>query len=333
MNMLHIDQMRSLPPFDALVAFDTALRHRSMTLAATELGMTQSAVSHRLRWLEAYVGAPLLNRSSRGLDATPAGVALAEGLADLLDGLSDLRARCRAAVEPARLRVGAGAALADYWLVRRLPGFAAANPGVDVELTILESEAQARVADIDVLIVWQPIATARATSTQRLLFEEQVFPVCHPDLLPRGRPLADLSALAKLSLLHKGPANNRGQGTEWAWQTWLEKLGIAGKPPAGLRFDTLATALAAALQGAGVVLARSLLVHDALAEGKLVRVLPASWEMPSSKAHIVRWPQALSGDRRVQRFVAWLIEEANETVASNKRSTPSRRPAIGSKLR
>ena len=76
--------MRSLPPFDALVAFDTALRHRSMTRAAAELGMTQSAVSHRLRRLEAYVGAPLLHRSPGGLSATPAGSALATGLADLL---------------------------------------------------------------------------------------------------------------------------------------------------------------------------------------------------------------------------------------------------------
>ncbi|WP_163333505.1 helix-turn-helix domain-containing protein, partial [Klebsiella aerogenes] len=88
-------------PFDALVAFDTALRLRSMTLAAAELGITQSAISHRLRRLEGFVGAPLLNRSGAGLDATPAGTALAAGLAELLDGLADLRARCRQAIAPA----------------------------------------------------------------------------------------------------------------------------------------------------------------------------------------------------------------------------------------
>jgi LysR family glycine cleavage system transcriptional activator len=97
-------EMRSLPPFDALVAFDTALRLRSMTRAAAELGMTQSAVSHRLRRLEAYVGAPLLHRSSTGLSATPAGATLATGLADLLDGL----AVCAHAAGPSPRRRGCG---------------------------------------------------------------------------------------------------------------------------------------------------------------------------------------------------------------------------------
>lgn len=307
-------KMRSLPPFDALVAFDTALRHRSMTLAAAELGMTQSAVSHRLRRLEAYVGAPLLHRSPTGLHATPAGTALASGLADLLDGLSDLRARCRAVAVPSGLRVGVGAALADYWLVRRLPAFAAANAGMEVELTIVESEAELRAPDIDVHILWQPAATARSSSTQRLLFQEQVFPVCVPGLLPGGRTLRDPQALATLPLLHKGKPG-RGQGAEWSWPVWFERLGIAGKPPAAaLRFGTIHTAIAAALQSAGVVMARSLLVHDALNDGRLVRVLPSSWDMPSSKAHVVRWPAALTGDERVSRFVKWAVAEAERTT-------------------
>jgi LysR family glycine cleavage system transcriptional activator len=307
-------EMRSLPPFDALVAFDTALRHRSMTRAAAELGMTQSAVSHRLRRLEAYVGAPLLHRSSTGLRATPAGSALAAGLTDLLDGLSDLRTRCRAVAVPSSLRVGVGAALADYWLVRRLPAFAAANAGLEVELTVVESEAALRAPDIDVHILWQPTATARSSSTQRLLFQEQVFPVCVPGLLPDGRTLRDPKALATLPLLHKG-APGRGQGTEWSWPVWFERLGIAGKPPAaGLRFGNIHTAISAALQGTGVVMARSLLVHDALKDGRLVRVLPSLWDMPSSKAHIVRWPAALTGDERVRRFVRWVIGEAEATT-------------------
>ena len=309
-----IRKMRSLPPFDALVAFDTALRHRSMTLAAAELGMTQSAVSHRLRRLEAYVGAPLLHRSPTGLHATPAGTALASGLADLLDGLSDLRARCRAVAVPSGLRVGVGAALADYWLVRRLPAFAAANAGMEVELTIVESEAELRAPDIDVHILWQPAATARSSSTQRLLFQEQVFPVCVPALLPGGKTLRDPQTLAKLPLLHKGKPG-RGQGAEWSWPVWFERLGIAGKPPAAaLRFGTIHTAIAAALQGAGVVMARSLLVHDALKDGRLVRVLPPSRDMPSSKAHVVRWPAALTGDERVSRFVTWAVAEAERTT-------------------
>jgi LysR family glycine cleavage system transcriptional activator len=311
-------KMRTLPPFDALVAFDTALRHRSMTRAATELGMTQSAVSHRLRRLEAFVGTPLLSRSSDGLSATPAGAELANGLGELLDGLADLRGRCRALVAPAGLRVAVGSALADYWLLRRLPRFTRAHRRLEVEFGIVENELQARAADADVQILWQPIEAARSTSTQRLLFHEQVFPVCAPHLLPGGRLLRDPTGLAELPLVHKGPPGGRGQGAEWSWPVWFGRLGIERRPPAGLRCAALGTAIAAALEGAGVVLARSLLVHDALADGRLVRVLPARWDMPSSKAHVVRWPAALGADRRVRTFVDWISAEARATTGKRE---------------
>jgi LysR family glycine cleavage system transcriptional activator len=77
----------------------------------------------------------------------------------------------------------------------------------------------------------------------------------------------------------------------------------------------------AAIQGAGVMLARSLIVHDALADGRLARVLPSFWDMPSSKAHIARWPGALRTDQRVQRFTAWLAAESAATVADRPGGT------------
>ena len=63
------------------------------------------------------------------------------------------------------------------------------------------------------------------------------------------------------------------------------------------------------------MLARSLLVHDALQDGRLVRPLGPDWEMPCAKAHLLRWPAALSGDARVQAFVTWLAKEAESTAA------------------
>ncbi len=315
MNLLHTRRMDALPPFHTLIAFDATLRHRSMTLAAAELGVTQSAVSHRLRKLERFIGTPLLHRSNSGITATPAGVALAEGLTDLMSGMAALRARCRAAVAPASLRVGVGAALADYWLVRRLPNFTANNPGISIEMVVIENATQAWSLDLDVQVLWMPAAQARATSTQRLLFQEQVFPVCHTRLLPDGQPLANAAALATMPILHKGSIGG-SSGAEWSWPVWFRRLGLAANPPDGLRFQMIGTAIAAALQGAGVVLARSLLVRDALADGRLCRVLPDCWDIPSSKAHIVRWPAALASDQRVGKFVAWLTDEARLASAA-----------------
>jgi LysR family glycine cleavage system transcriptional activator len=241
---------------------------------------------------------------------------LAEGLGRLLDEMAELRARSRATVQPASLKIGLSSALADHWLVRRLPEFAVRHPGILIELAVIENDAQARALELDVQIRWLPKANVRASSTQRVLFEEMVFPVAAPSLVPRGRPLRHLGALASLPILHKGPAG-RNDGAEWSWQVWFERLGIETAVAPGLRFDTLGTALAGALQGAGVVLARSLLVHDSLAERRLCRVVSPDWDMASTKAHVVRWPGALANDKRVASFVAWLTKEAKATSANS----------------
>lgn len=302
-----------MPPFDALLAFDAARRHRSMTRAATELGVTQSAISHRVRRLEAFMGAPLLHRLSGGLEPTPAGEALAEGFERVLVGMAGLRAQCAAARPTRPLRIGVAAPLADHWLVRRLPAFAAAFPDIPVELEMVEND-WARRTDLDLRILWTPLAEARATTTQAPLFHERVFPVCHPSLIPANAALGDPLLLTRLPLLHKGPAQG-GQGEEWEWSTWFSRLGLAERPRAALRFTSIGPAIAAALSGAGVVIARSMLVHDALADGRLVRLLPPACDMPSSKAHIVRWPAALRSDERVRAFARWLIDQATASAA------------------
>ncbi|MCK1384555.1 LysR family transcriptional regulator [Bradyrhizobium sp. 21] len=301
--------MRSFPPFDGLIAFETTLRHASVTRAAAELGLTQSAISHRLRKLEDFVGSPLLIRQPSGVSATAAGIALSNGLGGVLDRMVDLRALCRAAAPPSILKVGVDAALADYWLVRRLPDFSEHYPGIPVELTILQGDAQPRSADLDVAVRWLPASGFRATSTQRLLYREHVFPVCHPRLLPNRRSSYDLTLIRSLPLLHKGRAGE-DSGAEWSWTTWFERLGFGRPPSAKIRFATIATAIAAALAGNGVVLARSLLVQDALKDGRLVRVLPPSWDLLSSKAQIVRWSAPMAKDHRVISFVKWVLQTA-----------------------
>lgn len=309
--------MRPLPPFDALLAFDAALRLGSMTAAAAELGVTQSAVSHRLRRLEAFMGTDLLLRRRSGLAPTPAGAALAEGLGDIFDGMAALREHSRMAAHPARLRVGLGAALAQHWLVRRLPDFGRRHPGIEIELVIFTTRAQAeaRGGDLDLRIHWVKPEEARNSSTQALLFREQVFPVCAPSIIKK--PLRDPARLAELPLLYKSAESGQGeskQGEEWEWSTWFQRLGIKARPKPRLRFEEIGLAIAAAMEGGGVALGRSLLVHDALRDGRLVRPLGDGWALPSSKVHMARWPAALSRDLRLRTFVDWLAVETAKTV-------------------
>ncbi len=312
MNFIHNAGMIPLPPFESLVAFDTAVRLRSMTRAAAELGLTQSAISHRIRRLERFMGTALLFRHNAGLVPTPAGEALIGGLGELLGGLADLKAQCLKAAGEDRLRLGVGAALAQNWLLRRLPGFAELHPEIAIELVIVENEAPEKVADLDLHLLWVPAADLRATTTQRPLFRERVFPVCHPALLPPGFMPGDPAILSTLPLLHKGPAG-RATSAEWSWPAWLARLGLPPRPKESFRLASIGPAITAAEQRAGAVLGRTMLVHDALIDGKLARILPASHDLPSGKAHMVRWPSARRTDARVTRFVDWLCSKAIET--------------------
>lgn len=302
--------MRRLPPFNPLVAFDAVMRHLSFTRAAAELGITQSAVSHRLAQVEKHFGTALFHRLNPGLEPTAAGLVLAPVLAEALDRLADLDRHVRRPVAGRSvLRVGAGPALSRWWLVRRLPDFTAAHPGIRIEMVTVTTQAAGR--EVDVWLRWLPRSEARRTSVTRPLFGERVFPVCHPRLMARG------ATLSHLPLLHKG--RPEAQGAEWNWTTWFDRLGLDRPDAAGpgdLGFDDIDTALSAAAEGAGVALGRSLLVHDALADGRLVRVLPEVFDLASSKVHVATWRPELIDDPALGRFVAWMVQETARTVAA-----------------
>lgn len=297
--------MRRLPPFDELVAFEAVARHRSFTRAATELCITQSAVSHRIRRLEAHFGRPLVRRLNPGVALTEAGEAMLPELVATLEALARLGGEGER-----RLRVAAGGSLCNWWLAGRLPGFMAAHPGLSVELVPVE--ARDAIPEVDVRILWVAPGEDRRGDTQAPLFHEQVFPVCSPRLLPRGRPLADARSLAGLPLLHKA---SHGLG-EWTWSVWLERLGVPAEAQgAELRFADMGLVLSAAEKGAGVALSRSLLVADALAQGRLVVPVAGIEPMASTKRHVARWRGERRDDARIHAFVDWLVAEAADTLA------------------
>lgn len=326
MNLIHNGLMAHLPPFDALIALEAAVRLGSMTRAADELHLTQSAISHRIRKLEDFMGLALLLRRSPGLAPTPAGLALLDGVKHILDLAGGLRARSHAAAAPHRLRVGVGAALIDHWLVRRLPDFATQHPGISIELVVVEGDAPERALDLDLRILWVDVSTAQATSTQRPLFREHVFPVCSPALLPKGYAPGDPRILQRLPLVHKRMPGYQA-GAEWSWETWFAHLGLKRPPKEALVLTSIGPAISAALEGAGAVLARSMVVADALAEKRLVRILPPETDQLSAKVHIVRWPSRLAGDDRVEAFTSWLCAEANATMAAPRITKRTRRSA------
>ena len=303
--------VRRLPPFPSLVAFDAVARHRSFTRAAEELGVTQSAVSHQIRRLETFYGTPLLRRLNPGVELSAEGTMLRAELAILLDGIAGLEPRLRRRADRRTVRLGAGAALAAWWLVRRLPSFQAAHPDINVEFEPIGAE-QDTTRSVDLRIVWTSLAEARPNSTQLPLFQERVVPVCAPRLLPEGKPLVNPADLVELPLIQKGvdPAG------EWSWEFWFKTLGLKRAVSRGPVLRDMGLCLTSAVEGGGVALGRSLLIADAVADGRLVQALVATPLVSSSKVHVARWRPELTGDRAIGVLVNWLAQETSVTATA-----------------
>jgi LysR family transcriptional regulator, glycine cleavage system transcriptional activator len=174
--------MRRLPPFPGLVAFDAVLRHGSVTQAAAELGLTQSAVSHRLRGLEENFGVPLLERLNPGLRPTGAGERLAREIAPLLATLAGLRETVSGERASRPFRIGVSGALLAWWLSPRLPDLAAAFPALTIEVTTWDSRLGAAQGETDLALHWIPREAQGGSRSEVPFPAESVFPVAAPVL-------------------------------------------------------------------------------------------------------------------------------------------------------
>ena len=308
-----------LPPMAGLLAFESTLRHKSMTVAADELGLTQSAVSHRIRALESFFGVDLLERLNPGLRPTEAGALLHRETLLTLSALSGLRGRIVGQSGARVFRLGLGAPLLAWWLSPRLPDLRAAFPNLLVDVVTWDSAAEAARSEVDLALLWLPRESASNEGGELLFPEENVFPVASPKLL---RAHGAGFNWHTLPLLAKG---RRGEetGREWSWPAWL------GTRPAteAMRFRDIGSSLQAAVDGNGVALGRSLLVADALSRRRLVRLSSPRDVRACSKTQIARWSD--TNDRTAARMAAWLVETAREllnedgTVSKSNSNSPA----------
>jgi len=298
---------------DLLRIFESAARQLSFTAAALELGTTQPAVSQQIKRLEQQLATRLFDRVYRGLVLTEAGQLLLqhvqEGLATIDAGLAALGAKQQHEV----LQVATDFAFAAYWLMPRLQRFHQANPEVDVSLVTSERGMSMLRSEIDVAIAFGDGRFKHGEAL--LLFREEVFPVCSPQLL-KGRdwPLAP-AALLELPLLHLKPEVR----SRWFdWNGLFRALGIAQAPASGmLRFDNYTLLIQAAIAGQGVAIGWRYLVDELLEQGLLCRVIAAS--ATSDYGYYAVLPERKRRMRLVQHFVDWLQTELEAGAVDSRK--------------
>ena len=307
---------RRLPPLNALKAFEAAARHESFTRAAEELCVTQGAVSHQVKALEAELGLKLFNREHQRLIITEGGRAYLAVVRDAFDRIADGTQRLLQRQSGGALTVSTSPNFAAKWLVHRLGRFAEAHPEIDLRVSASLQHIDFAREDID-LAIRHSDGTASGLHVTRLCAEE-LFPVCSPKLLSGRNPLRKPSDLGRFPLLH---VNDR-QG----WSQWLDFAGITSVDPSrGPVLNQASMAIDAAVDGQGVVLARTALAAWDLIGGRLVR--PFDVAMPVSYAYWIVCPKTVAKLPKIVAFSEWLLAEAVEDTRQLNKLTSRPRQA------
>lgn len=289
---------RRLPPLTALPAFDAAARHLSFTKAAAELNLTHGAISRAIRNIEDRLGVPLFERDTRSVRLTPAGSAFAAEIGPALDRIGAATLAATAGRSAGILTVSTSDGFAGRWLVPRLNRFHRLHRDIDVRLSTSGVLIDFVRDGIDIAIRYGAGGYDGVTSEE--LAEEDISPVCSPDLLRGEHPLRSPADLRHHKLIH--------DNFRIDWATWLKSAGIDDvNPDSGLKFDSAAYAVEAAVQGEGVLLGRSALVSTDIAAGRLVR--PFDMALKSRWRYFVVYPRGALRHRKVKAFRDWLFEE------------------------
>ncbi|MER9434754.1 transcriptional regulator GcvA [Mesorhizobium sp. M0618] len=289
---------RRLPPLTALPAFETAARHLSFSKAAGELNVTHGAVSRAIRNIEDRLGIQLFDRGTRSVRLTPVGAAYASEVRTALDQI----AAATIAATPDRttgiLNVSASDGFAGRWLVPRLHRFHRANGDIDVRLSTSGVLSDFVSDGIDIAIRYGKGGYVGVTA--EFLADEEVFPVCSPELLQGEHPLRLPADLRHHKLIH--------DAFRIDWATWLQHAGVADvDPKRGVRFDSATFAVEAAVHGEGVLLGRSALVSADLAAGRLVR--PFDRALKSASRYYVVYRDGALRQKKIRAFRDWLFAE------------------------
>jgi LysR family glycine cleavage system transcriptional activator len=290
---------KSLPSPTALLALEAVVRHRSVTQAARELGVTQAAVSRQIAVLEEDFGFPLFVRRHRAIEPTAACAALASTLSDSFSAIAQGVETLRSAAAQEVVTIGATLAFSTLWLMPRLADFRRLHPGVQIRVISQDTRLNLESGEIDIAIRYgvPPFADGKVLAS----CGDTIVPVCSPDYA------AQLSGEKFWQGRHELIEIDMPDRSWCSWSDWFEQIGRKGSiARPSLRFSHYTEAISAAKAGQGLTLGWGVLVADFLKDGSLVRV--GDDELSPAGRHniIVPWKASRSGLRDVA--AQWMID-------------------------
>lgn len=292
--------MASVPPVASLQAFEAVARRRSFALAATELHLTASAISHQVARLESQLGVRLFERSAHGVRLSTAGELYLARVAGALSAIAAATDDLRQGVSNS-LYVHSAPSLASLWLMPRLRAFAQAHPDISLNLSAAHTHSDFALgqADIDIrygVPQWPDLVVEP-------LFEERIVPLASPAFIQEHR-LKRPEHLLDVPLIQSTVSVVQ-------WPDWFSAFAEQRAPDRfAVRFDRAQMSLDAAMQGLGVALESTTNAAGHIAERKLRPVFGLDKAI-KVKAHFAVYPARHAKRPPVEAFLSWLHREAS----------------------
>lgn len=289
--------MQRLPSLRGLQAFEAVARLGNLAAAADFLGITGSAVSHRIRGLEKELGVLLLQRSPKGLSLTAAGSRYREGVAGAFAELGRATADLLDPDLSRPLTISLTSEVGLRWLMPRFHRFRERHPDIDTALLSTYEVVDLQAGEADVALRYGKGGWADEEVVPFLKFS--VSPVCAPAVRERIAGMSPLEALESQVIIRESYHD---------WASWLEAAGIDDFQPTGtLQFRDYSMAVAAAVAGQGIVLGYSGYVDAEVDAGLLVQ--PFELSVLTGKGYYLVYRRERLADPRVQAFLDWVLSE------------------------
>src|SRR3569833_1857198 len=287
-----------LPSLNGLRAFEAAARHLSFTRAASELNVTQTAISHQIKRLEDELGIPLFVRNNRSLALTPQARDYLPLVRAAFDDLRLATERLVRKDDGKVLTVSTLASLAAKWPLPRLTAFQEPHPGIDVRITTSTSLVDFKTGDVDAARRygrghWPGLRA-------EWLMADELFPVCSPALLQSSKPLRRPEDLAHHTLLH----TSGGYDDDWRLRLTAAGLPAAISKQSGQSYDLIFMTIQAVIVGFGIALGRTSYVQDDIAKGRLV--VPFKMALPSDAGFYLVSPEGSTDPPKLRAFREWV---------------------------
>lgn len=302
-----------IPPLNPLKVFEVVARTNNLTTAATELCVSQSAVSRQIAVLEEYLGVQLFTRERVGVRLTEVGEAYAHRIGPAFEEISEATRFITQKYSDNVIRLRTYTTLTARWLIPRLPRFKQQYPDIEVMIENSSAPLDFGAEKCDLAIVFGDGNWPDADAT--LLLEDVIEPVCSPALLEpaQGRARLPQALQSKRLLISKYRKND--------WPTWLTHAGMSDvfDKAEKMIFSSSILTWQAAMDGLGIAIGQQYMLDADLQSGRLVR--PFSDPMKTGKGQYLVNPSLQRYSSKIATFKDWLLYEAALTQTST--ATPA----------